>query len=57
MVEDLASEGTLGESPARYKAEVRNLSFYYDSFAALKNINMMLHEKKSDRADRTIRMR
>lgn len=32
--------------PARYKSEVRNLSFYYGSFSALKNINMMLHEKQ-----------
>src|SRR6478736_10488561 len=33
-------------SPPQYKSEVRNLSFYYGSFSALKNINMMLHEKK-----------
>lgn len=33
-------------SSARYKAEVRNLSFYYGAFSALKNINMMLHEKR-----------
>jgi phosphate transport system ATP-binding protein len=32
--------------PARYKSEVKNLSFYYGSFSALKNINMMLHEKQ-----------
>jgi len=32
--------------PARYKSEVKNLSFYYGSFSALKNINMVLHEKQ-----------
>ncbi|MDE2250087.1 MAG: phosphate ABC transporter ATP-binding protein [Gammaproteobacteria bacterium] len=31
---------------AQYKSEVRNLSFYYGAFCALKNINMMLHEKQ-----------
>ena len=46
MVEDFLSQDTQGNSPDRYKSEVRNLSFYYDSFAALKNISMMLHEKK-----------
>jgi phosphate transport system ATP-binding protein len=33
-------------APARYKSEVKNLSFYYGSFSALKNINMMLNEKQ-----------
>ena len=33
-------------STARYKSEVRNLSFYYGAFSALKNINMKLHEKQ-----------
>ncbi|SFH27194.1 phosphate ABC transporter ATP-binding protein, PhoT family [Nitrosospira sp. Nsp14] len=32
--------------PVRYKSEVKNLSFYYGSFSALKNINMPLHEKQ-----------
>jgi len=32
--------------PAHYKSEVKNLSFYYGSFSALKNINMVLHEKQ-----------
>jgi len=47
MVEDFSSEHPVGDvSPSQYKSEVRNLSFYYGSFSALKNINMMLHEKK-----------
>ena len=29
-----------------YKSEVRDLSFYYGDFNALKGINMVLHEKK-----------
>jgi len=33
-------------APAQYKSEVKNLSFYYGSFSALKNINMVLHEKQ-----------
>jgi phosphate transport system ATP-binding protein len=33
-------------APARYKSEVKNLSFFYGSFSALKNINMMLNEKQ-----------
>ena len=33
------------EAPAR-KAEAMNLSFYYGGFQALKNINMVLHERK-----------
>lgn len=32
--------------PVHYKSEVKNLSFYYGSFSALKNINMVLHEKQ-----------
>lgn len=32
--------------PAQYKSEVRNLSFYYGEFNALKNIDMVLHDKK-----------
>ena len=39
MVEDFLSQDIQGNSPDRYKSEVRNLSFYYDSFAALKNIS------------------
>ena len=47
MVEDFPSEHPVGDvSSSQYKSEVRNLSFYYGSFSALKNINMMLHEKK-----------
>ncbi|MDH5480726.1 MAG: phosphate ABC transporter ATP-binding protein PstB [Nitrosomonas sp.] len=30
----------------KYKSEVKGLSFYYDEFNALKNINMALHDKK-----------
>ena len=30
----------------QYKSEVKNLSFFYGGFNALKNINMVLHEKK-----------
>ena len=31
---------------AQYKSEVKNLSFYYGEFNALKNIDMVLHDKK-----------
>ncbi len=30
----------------QYKSEVKDLSFYYGGFSALKNINMVLHDKK-----------
>ena len=30
----------------RTKAEVKNLNFYYSDFQALKNLNMVVHEKK-----------
>ncbi|MCH9638028.1 MAG: phosphate ABC transporter ATP-binding protein PstB [Betaproteobacteria bacterium] len=30
----------------QYKSEVKDLSFYYNTFNALKNINMVLHDKK-----------
>ena len=40
-------EVLVAQSPAlRYKSEVRNLSFYYGSFLALKNINMVLTERQ-----------
>lgn len=32
--------------PTQYKSEVRNLNFYYGEFNALKNIDMVLHDKK-----------
>lgn len=32
--------------PLEYKSEVRDLNFYYSEFNALKNINMVLHDKK-----------
>ncbi len=31
---------------AQYKSEVKNLSFHYGAFNALKNIDMVLHDKK-----------
>jgi phosphate transport system ATP-binding protein len=47
MVVSAAVVDSLGDPVlARYKSEVKNLSFYYGSFSALKNINMMLHEKQ-----------
>ncbi len=35
-----------GISPDQHKSVVRNLSFYYGNFNALKNIDMILHEKQ-----------
>lgn len=32
--------------PIKYKSEVKNLSFYYEEFNALKNIDMVLHDKR-----------
>jgi len=32
--------------PRQFKSEVKNLSFYYGGFNALKNIDMVLHDKK-----------
>ncbi|SFP57398.1 phosphate ABC transporter ATP-binding protein, PhoT family [Nitrosomonas cryotolerans] len=32
--------------PTEYKSEVRNLNFYYGEFNALKNINMVMHDKQ-----------
>ena len=47
MVAPAAVVDAPGEpAPTRYKSEVKNLSFYYGSFSALKNINMMLNEKQ-----------
>src|SRR4029079_11533508 len=48
MVEnpDEGNAPAMEASTARYKSEVRNLSFYYGTFSALKNINMKLHEKQ-----------
>jgi phosphate transport system ATP-binding protein len=45
-------EGTMVSSPmvdvepVQFKSEVKDLSFYYGAFQALKNINMVLHEKQ-----------
>ena len=47
MVAPAAVVDAPGEpAPTRHKSEVKNLSFYYGSFSALKNINMMLNEKQ-----------
>jgi phosphate transport system ATP-binding protein len=47
MVEDRMQESIdLQGTPNQYKSEVRDLSFCYGDFNALKNINMVLHEKK-----------
>ncbi len=46
MVGDRMQENTEVSAIAQYKSEVRDLSFYYGAFNALKNINMMLHEKQ-----------
>lgn len=35
-----------GDISTQYKSEIRNLSFYYSAFNALKNINMVLHDKQ-----------
>jgi phosphate transport system ATP-binding protein len=37
---------TAAETAAAIKAEVRNLSFYYSDFHALKTLNMPVHDKK-----------
>jgi phosphate transport system ATP-binding protein len=47
MVEDRMQESTdVHATSTQYKSEVRDLSFYYGEFNALKNINMVLHEKQ-----------
>jgi phosphate transport system ATP-binding protein len=47
MVEDRMQESIdLQDTLNPYKSEVRDLSFYYGDFNALKGINMVLHEKK-----------
>jgi len=47
MVEDnIQGNAATGAASPQYKFEVRNLSFYYGAFNALKNINMVLHEKQ-----------
>ncbi|MBP0132569.1 MAG: phosphate ABC transporter ATP-binding protein [Nitrosospira sp.] len=47
MVEDRMQESIdLQDTLNQYKSEVRDLSFYYGDFNALKGINMVLHEKK-----------
>ncbi|MEE8222353.1 MAG: ATP-binding cassette domain-containing protein, partial [Nitrosomonadaceae bacterium] len=47
MVEDhLQGNAATGVVSPQYKSEVRNLSFYYGAFNALKNITMVLHEKQ-----------
>jgi len=44
MVENMAENENM--TTPQYKSEVRNLSFHYGAFNALKNINMVLHEKQ-----------
>ncbi|SCY78933.1 phosphate ABC transporter ATP-binding protein, PhoT family [Nitrosospira sp. Nl5] len=47
MVENPAGDNPIADTPpSRYKSEVRDLSFYYGAFNALKNINMVLYEKQ-----------
>ena len=47
MVGDhLQNSTATGDVSTQYKSEVRNLSFYYSAFNALKSINMLLHEKQ-----------
>jgi phosphate transport system ATP-binding protein len=47
MVEDRMHESAVVHAtPTQYKSEVIDLSFYYGTFNALKNINMGLHEKQ-----------
>ncbi|SFW33880.1 phosphate ABC transporter ATP-binding protein PstB [Nitrosovibrio sp. Nv17] len=47
MVEGLVRNHTTPDvAPIPRKSEVRDLSFYYGAFSALKNINMVLHEKQ-----------
>jgi len=47
MVGDHIQNNTAtGDISTQYKSEIRNLSFYYSAFNALKNINMVLHDKQ-----------
>ena len=43
---DLMTDNSIGATPPSLKAEARDLSFYYGTFQALKNINMPIYEKK-----------
>lgn len=47
VAEDVTQEEIVDDAiSSQYKSEVRDLNFYYGEFHALKNINMVLHEKQ-----------
>ncbi len=47
MAEDFIQDTVVNDAiSSQYKSEVRDLNFYYGEFHALKNINMVLHEKQ-----------
>ncbi len=46
MVTAMQINSTRPIEAIQYKSEVTNLSFYYGGFNALKNINMVLHDKR-----------
>jgi phosphate transport system ATP-binding protein len=46
QVKSIAPEETNPAPTTRQKVLIRNVEFYYDSFKALKNINLSLHDKR-----------
>lgn len=47
VAEDVIQDAIVNDTvSSQYKSEVRDLNFYYGEFHALKNINMVLHEKQ-----------
>ena len=47
MAENVIQDTVVNDATlSQYKSEVRDLNFYYGEFHALKNINMVLHEKQ-----------
>jgi phosphate transport system ATP-binding protein len=46
QVKSIAPEETNPAPTTRQKVLIRNVEFYYDSFQALKNINLSLHDKR-----------
>jgi len=44
--EIMQTSAEINAESIQYKSEVKGLSFYYDTFNALKDINMVLHDKK-----------
>ncbi len=47
VAEDVIQDKIVNDNvSSQYKSEVRDLNFYYGEFHALKNINMVLHEKQ-----------